>query len=161
MGHRYFLAVTLATVLAVSSTASYADNRQKEGVGTVVGGIVGALLGNKMGKKKNRKTATILGALIGAGIGNRIGASLDERDKQLHIQAIKASLNKGNVGQRSVWKNPNTNNQGKVTVVKAYKNNNHQSCKDMEAVITTNNGTTNKHTITGCQDQSGGWTLAG
>ena len=137
-------------------TGQSSGNKQK--IGTAVGGLVGGLLGAKLGKGHKDKTFAIFTATaIGALIGSKIGKQLDERDRQLHAEAIEAAL-ASDVGTEQSWQNPETHNGGKVTAVNAYIQD-QQVCKDVEAVITTQDGNTDKQSITGCQDKDGGWTL--
>ena len=76
-----------------------------EGAGTVIGGGLGAVTGGLVGGAIGGSTGAVVGALTGGVLGgvtgNAIGRNLDERDRQLAMDAEMAAFESG---QRRPWR---------------------------------------------------------
>ena len=108
--------VIYALVLALLLT-SCANQGPQEQTGMVVGGILGGILGHQVGDGRGRDVATIFGTLAGAAIGGSIGQSMDELDRM----KMNASLETVRTGVSSEWRNPDTQNEYKVTPTRTYE----------------------------------------
>ena len=112
----YALAAAIAVMLATSGCA---DMSKQDG-GTVVGAITGGIIGNQFGKGGGRVAATLAGAVVGGIVGNEIGRSLDQRDRELAMQAEYDAWERGPPRQPVRWRNPNNGRYGEVVAEDYY-----------------------------------------
>jgi surface antigen len=93
----------LMMATALSGCMSSAGPR--EGAGTVIGGGLGAVTGGLVGGALGGSTGAVVGAVTGGVLGgvtgNAIGRDLDERDRQLAMDAEMAAFESG---QRRPWR---------------------------------------------------------
>jgi uncharacterized protein YcfJ len=82
----FVVAMSAALFLAACSH-SYDSMGPREGIGTVAGAVAGGAIGSTIGSGRGRVIATTVGAVAGGLIGMEVGRSLDERDRQLAMQA--------------------------------------------------------------------------
>jgi surface antigen len=96
----------------------------KQGTGTIVGAIAGGAAGAAIGGKKNRMAGLAIGAMAGGILGNVIGKDLDDRDRELAMQAQYQALEYGQPGAATPWDNPSNQHRGQVVPGKPYQQGN-------------------------------------
>ena len=100
-------AAVIGCLLAVSATLSgcMSASGPREGAGTIAGTGVGALTGGLIGGALGGSTGAVVGAVTGGVLGgvtgNAIGRDLDERDRQMAMDAEMAAFESG---QRRPWR---------------------------------------------------------
>ena len=155
------LALTLASLLALSACAQDGSNPwgmgTKQTVGTGAGALVGGILGSKVGHGGGQLWATGAGALLGAFVGSSIGKSLDQADmaynQQATEQAYSAPLNK-----TITWSNPESGHSGTITPVREGKTADGSTCRQFKQAIFVD-GQAQTATGTACQGKDGNWTV--
>ena len=109
----------------------------KQTAGTAIGGVSGALLGAQFGHGRGTVVAAVVGALAGAYLGGAIGHQMDERDQLLANKTLRNTLENAPDHTPSRWKNPNTQNAGRVVVTKTVeKPQSQQVCRDYVHTVT-------------------------
>lgn len=109
---KWFFVLILA--LLFTGCANQGPNEQ---TAMVVGGILGGVIGHQVGDGHGRAMATIIGTIAGAAIGGSIGQSMDELDRL----KMNASLETVRTGVASEWRNPDTQNEYKVTPTRTFE----------------------------------------
>ena len=99
-------AATIGLLLTTTALAGCMSSPgPNEGAGTVIGGGLGAVTGGLMGGAIGGSTGAVVGAVTGGVLGgvagNAIGRDLDERDRQLALDAEMAAFESG---QRRPWR---------------------------------------------------------
>jgi surface antigen len=106
-------------ILTVCSLASCATKQQTgAGIGVVTGGLVGAVLGKSAG---NAFVGAAFGSIIGGIAGSAIGKQMDENDRKLMSNATENALESSKSGEKVVWHNPDSGNEGSVSTIKTYQ----------------------------------------
>jgi surface antigen len=124
----FVVAMSAALFLAACSH-SYDSMGPREGIGTVAGAVAGGAIGSTIGSGRGRVIATTVGAVAGGLIGMEVGRSLDERDRQLAMQAEYRALEMGQAGRPIEWRNEQTGRYGEVVVGPGYQVN-QLDCRD-------------------------------
>ena len=93
----------------------------KEEVAPVSGAVGGGVIGSQFGSGRDRSPAAAIGALAGGLIGAEIGQSLDERDRQMALEAEYQALEYGRAGQPVEWRSPASGNYGEIVVGPTYE----------------------------------------
>lgn len=122
--------------------------------GATTGGVAGALAGGvacaKFVDGESKWLATAGCALVGGVIGGWFGHKLwDEKDEK---EAIRI-LNNSNDGDAMSWKNPDTNNKFKMTLLETSSNSDGQKCRQFE-LVTNGNPSENRNA---CRNKNGRW----
>lgn len=95
-------------------TACQTTSVRNQTSGALLGGVLGGMLG---AQAKSYQTAAVIGGtLIGASVGSNIGARMDSVDKMMTKKALEVNR----TGQSTEWKNPDTNNQYRVTPTRTF-----------------------------------------
>lgn len=99
-------AATIGLLLTTTALAGCMSSPgPNEGAGTVIGGGLGAVTGGLVGGAIGGSTGAVVGAVTGGVLGgvagNAIGRDLDERDRQLALDAEMAAFQSG---QRRPWR---------------------------------------------------------
>lgn len=102
--------------------------------GMVLGGVAGGVVGNQIGKGRGNVLATVAGAVVGGVIGSEVGRNLDERDRQLAMEAEYDALERGQSGVSRKWRNPDNGRYGEITPSKPYKRG-EEDCRDYTHTI--------------------------
>lgn len=106
----------------------------KQDSGTVLGALAGGILGNQVGKGSGRVLATVAGAVVGGVVGSEIGKSLDENDRRAAAEAEFYALEKGQSGNGTPWRNPDSGRHGVIVPSAPYKLRN-QNCRNYTHTI--------------------------
>lgn len=128
----------------------------KQDSGTVIGALAGGVLGNQVGKGKGRVLATVAGAVIGGVVGSEIGKALDENDRRAAAEAEYYALEKGQSGDATPWRNPDSGRHGVVVPERPYKLR-AQDCRDYTHTIYID-GQPQIMKGTACRTNDGTWT---
>ena len=127
----------------------------KQDSGTVIGALAGGILGNQVGKGKGRVLATVAGAVVGGIVGSEIGKALDENDRRAAAEAEYYALEKGQSGDSTPWRNPDSGRHGVVVPAAPYKLRN-QNCRDYTHTIYID-GQPQIMKGTACRSSDGTW----
>lgn len=112
--------MALLTVLPLL-LAACSGSFNKQDSGTVIGALAGGILGNQVGKGKGKVLATVAGAVVGGIVGSEIGKSLDENDRRAAAEAEYYALEKGQSGNVTPWRNPDSGHRGEIVPSKPYQ----------------------------------------
>lgn len=104
-------AVMLSAFLIVGCESM--SNKEK---GTLIGATAGGIIGGQVGGGSGRLVAIFAGTLLGAMAGSSIGADMDENDRYRAQHALEHNPS----NQSTVWRNPDTGRQYKVTPLRTY-----------------------------------------
>jgi len=129
----------------------------KERGGTVVGAIAGGLLGSTIGKGSGKVVAIGIGAILGGIIGSEVGKSLDRADRAYMQRTTQKSLETGQTGRRSTWRNPDSGHQGSVTPTRTYETA-RGPCREYQQTVTID-GRTERAYGTACRQSDGSWKI--
>ena len=127
----------------------------KQDGGTIVGAVAGGVIGNQFGSGTGKILATGAGALIGGIVGSEIGKSLDDNDRRNAQEAELAALERGQSGQATPWRNPDSGHYGMVVPGKPYKRA-AQDCRDYTHTIYIG-GQPQTMRGTACRNPDGTW----
>jgi len=130
----------------------------KQNIGTLLGGAGGAVAGSQVGSGRGQLAAVAIGALLGAGIGSSIGKSLDSADQMKMQQTMNHSLERGQSGQRSDWRNPDSGHSGSYTPQPAYQASGGQTCREFQQTIIVG-GKEESAYGTACRMPDGSWEI--
>lgn len=134
------------------------DSGPKQTLGTIIGGVGGAVLGNEVGKGRGRKVAIAAGTLLGAMLGSRLGRDLDEADRIVAEQTTQGALERGRIGDRSEWKNPDSGNSGWVVPTRTWQEDSGRYCREFQTGITVG-GEEQTAYGTACRQPDGSWKI--
>jgi surface antigen len=150
---RYAKPVLAAIILSLGLTAC--DEQQ---VGTLGGAAAGAVAGRAIGGDgTGGYIGLILGAVVGGYLGGEIGKRLSNRDKEQMSQTTQQSLENGQRGQTSSWRNPDSGASGTVTPRSdSYKTANGNTCRDFDQSVSLQ-GQTSSGNGTACKNPDGTW----
>jgi surface antigen len=125
----------------------------KEEVGMVIGGVLGGVLGHQVGGGRGQAVSTVLGAIVGGAVGASIGRSMDELDRL----RMSAALEVTRTGVASVWQNPDTGYEYRMTPTDTYRAA-YGPCREyvLEASI---GGDTEQIYGTACRQPDGSWKI--
>ncbi len=143
--------------LVALSLAACADAGPKENVGTVIGGVSGAVIGAQFGKGSGQLVGVAAGTLIGAFVGREVGRSLDRAD----IAAAHAAQERAHtapVGERIVWRNPESGNSGTITPTRDGRDATGNYCREYQTTVTVQ-GKTEPAFGTACRQPDGSWKI--
>jgi surface antigen len=122
------------------------------GTGTKVGAGLGVLAGagacSKLGDGKAKLVAMVGCGLLGGILGAWIGSKWDETDKK----EASSILNTSKDGDVMSWKNPDTDNKFKMTLLKTSTSAG-QQCREFE-LVTNGNPPENRKA---CRNKNGTW----
>ncbi|MCY4501288.1 MAG: RT0821/Lpp0805 family surface protein [Alphaproteobacteria bacterium] len=134
------------------------DQGPKQTLGTIIGGVGGAVLGNEVGKGRGRKVAIAAGTLLGAMLGSRLGRDLDEADRITAEQTTQGALERGRVGSRTEWENPDSGNSGWVVPTRTWQEDSGQYCREFQTGIIVG-GEEQTAYGTACRQPDGSWKI--
>jgi surface antigen len=130
------------------------DNNPK----AVLGSLLGAGAGAGIAAAAGANPGWIVGAaLMGGLLGGYVGHKLDDRDKQLATQAATQAFNDNQVGQASVWNNPDNGHSGTITPTRSYQQNG-QYCRQYKQTISVG-GEPQTAYGTACRQPDGTWAI--
>ena len=132
------------------------DGPTKQDTGLAVGAIAGGIIGNQVGRGSGKVLATVAGAVVGGIVGSEIGRSLDRQDRILAQQAELAALERGQSGQRTPWRNPDSGRYGEVVPGTPYRRAG-ADCRDYTHTIYIDGRPQTMHG-TACRNADGTWT---
>ena len=124
-----FAAAIAAAFFLAACNHTYDSMGPREGIGTVAGAVAGGVIGSQIGSGSGQVIATAVGAVAGGLIGMEVGRALDERSRQLAMQAEYRALETGQVGRPVQWRNDQTGQYGEVVVGPGYQVN-RLDCRD-------------------------------
>ncbi len=156
--HRRFKAVAVAMLVTFGLAACETDPGPKQAGGTVVGAIAGGLLGSTIGGGSGKVVAIGVGALLGGIIGSEVGKSLDRADRAYMQRTTQESLETGQSGSRSTWRNPDSGHKGSVTPTRTYETAS-GPCREYQQTVTIE-GRTERAYGTACRQADGSWKIA-
>lgn len=145
--------IVAATVSAL--LAGCADNGPKQNLGAVTGALAGGLVGSQFGGGSGKVLATVAGAGIGALIGSDIGRQLDDRDREVAMQAEYDALETGPAGSARQWRGQSGRYTGSITPGPAYAVNQY-TCRDYTHTIYVD-GRPQTLRGTACRQPDGSW----
>lgn len=128
----------------------------KQDSGTVLGALAGGILGNQVGKGKGKVLATVAGAVVGGIVGSEIGKALDDNDRRAAAEAEYYALEKGQSGDGTPWRNPDSGHHGVIVPSSPYKLRD-QNCRDYTHTIYID-GQPQIMKGTACRTNDGTWT---
>jgi surface antigen len=155
--HRRLKAVTVAVLVTFGIAACESDPGPKQTGGAVVGAIAGGLLGSTIGKGSGQVVAIGVGALLGGIIGSEVGKSLDRADRAYMQRTTQESLETGQTGSQSTWRNPDSGHQGTVTPQRTYETAS-GPCREYQQTVTID-GRTERAYGTACRQADGSWKI--
>ena len=151
---KFFKTAALVLVMPiVLSACSGSFNKQDSG--TVIGALAGGILGNQVGKGKGRVLATVAGAVVGGIVGSEIGKSLDANDRRAAAEAEYYALEKGQSGDGTPWRNPDSGRHGVIVPSAPYKLRD-QNCRNYTHTIYID-GEPQIMKGTACRSNDGTW----
>ncbi len=153
---RIVLIVVVAAALAVAGCTQRPG--QKETIGTLVGAAAGGLAGAQFGKGRGKLVTTTIGTLIGSLAGREIGISLDRADQVAIDRTTQESLESAPAGEATVWKNPDSGNEGTVTPQRTYQRDDGTYCREFTQTIRVG-GRTEEGYGTACRQPDGTWKI--
>jgi surface antigen len=119
------------------------------GLGAAGGGLIAAAAGGG--------TAGIIGGvLIGGLLGGAVGNALDQRDKQMAMDAAQRSFENSQTGSSTTWRNPDSGNSGSITPTRTYQASSGQYCREYQQTITIG-GEPQQSYGTACRQPDGSW----
>lgn len=127
----------------------------KADTGTVVGAVAGGILGNQVGSGTGKVLATVAGAFVGGIVGHSIGNSLDQQDRMLAQQAEYAALERGQSGEVSTWRNPDSGRYGEIIPSRPYRRG-ARDCRDFTHKVYID-GRPQAMRGTACRNPDGTW----
>lgn len=151
------VAAIAAAFFLVACNHTYDSIGPREGIGTVAGAVAGGVIGNQIGSGRGQVIATALGAVAGGLIGMEVGRSLDERDRQLAMQAEYRALEMGQAGRPIEWRNESTGRYGEVVVGPGYQVN-ALDCRDYTHSVYID-GQPRVARGTACREADGTWRI--
>ncbi len=153
---RIVLIALTAAALALAGCTQNAG--QKETIGTIIGAAAGGLAGAQFGKGRGKLVTTTIGTLLGSLAGREIGASLDRADQMAIDRTTQESLESAPAGHTSVWKNPDSGNEGTVTPRRTYRRDDGTYCREFTQTIKVG-GRTEEAYGTACRQPDGTWKI--
>ena len=153
---RIVLIVLVAAAIAVAGCTQRPG--QKETIGTRVGAAAGGLAGAQFGKGRGKLVTTTIGTLIGSLAGREIGISLDRADQVAIDRTTQESLESAPAGEATVWKNPDSGNEGTVTPQRTYQRDDGTYCREFTQTIRVG-GRTEEGYGTACRQPDGTWKI--
>lgn len=145
-----------ASVLAIAATLVACQNSQF-GEKTQIGAAAGAAGGGLLAAATGASGAGIAaGVLLGGLLGGVVGNYLDEQDKEMMASTTQRSLESGQTGQTSTWRNPDSGHYGSVTPTDTYQRSDGTYCRDFQQTVTVD-GETETATGTACRQPDGSW----
>ncbi|MYZ50395.1 glycine zipper 2TM domain-containing protein [Propylenella binzhouense] len=114
------IAAATASVLVAGCSTGPNGGPPAEGVGALTGAVAGGVIGSRFGGGAGKVVAATLGAAAGGLIGSQIGRSIDERDRQIAMDAEYRALEYGRAGRPENWRNEATGTYGEVVVGPGY-----------------------------------------
>lgn len=150
----------LVTALVLSACAeSDSDRQTAQAVGGVVGAVVGNIVGSKVGSGDGKQIARGIGTVAGIFIGRAIALELTERDEELAQDATDDSMENDGEGETTVWRNPDSGNEGTVTPTsETYETVQEEECRDFESTVTVEGETEVAHGRA-CRQEDGSWKI--
>jgi surface antigen len=128
---------------------------------TTWGGMLGAASGGLIAAAAGGGAAGIVGGvLLGGLVGGAIGNHLDQRDKQMAMQAANNAFENGRSGEASSWQNPDSGNSGTITPTKTYQAPSGGYCREYQQEIVVG-GEQHKSYGTACRQPDGSWKTQG
>jgi len=155
------LIVVLAIVALLLSGCAQTGQTVRNNPKTTMGGMLGAASGGLIAAAAGGGAAGIVGGvLLGGLVGGAIGNHLDQRDKELAMQAANQAFENGRSGERSAWQNPDTGNSGSVTPTRTYQAASGGYCREYQQEIIVG-GEPQKSYGTACRQPDGSWKVEG
>ncbi len=150
-----------AMLVAVSALAACSadGSSDRQDTGMILGGVAGGIVGNQIGKGRGNVLATVAGAVVGGIIGSEIGRKLDDRDRQLAMEAEYDALERGSSGAPRKWTNPENGRYGEIVPSKPYKRG-AEDCRDYTHTIYMD-GRPQQMRGTACRNPDGTWQNVG
>ncbi len=153
--------MSLATIVLFSFVVGCARDQggiSKQTGGAVLGGIAGGVIGSTIGKGRGKTVAIITGTVLGALLGGSIGKKLDERDKLIMARTTQSTLETGQSGRTTKWRNPDSGNEGAITPQPSYKSSSGQDCREFTQTIYVG-GKSETAKGTACRNPDGTWRI--
>jgi surface antigen len=146
-----WLVPVLLLALATTGCAGVQNNPK-----AALGGATGATAGGLIAAAAGGGTAGIIGGvLLGGLVGGAIGNALDQRDKELAMQAAQQSFENSRSGTSTTWRNPDSGNSGTITPTRTYQSG-EQYCREYQQTIYVG-GESQDAYGTACRQPDGSW----
>ena len=151
------LAIVTFGLAACAQTGETVRNNPK----TTWGGMLGAASGGLIAAAAGGGPAGIAGGvLLGGLLGGAIGNRLDQRDKEMAMQAANNAFESSRTGEASTWQNPDSGNSGTVTPTRTYQEAGGGYCREYQQEIIVG-GEPHKSYGTACRQPDGSWKTQG
>ncbi len=159
LGIRLLLAALLVGLPVSGTLGCVSPGGATAGTKTAIGGLGGSVAGGIVGKAVEGHTrGAIAGALIGGLIGGAVGNLLDQRDRELAMQAAHHSLEYEPTGATSTWDNPDNGHSGSFTPTRTYQVASGQYCREYQQEIIVD-GERQRGYGTACRQPDGSWQI--
>lgn len=155
--YKGIVAAILGAFFLAACNHTYDAMGPREGIGTVAGALAGGVIGNQIGSGSGQVIATAVGAVAGGLIGMEVGRALDERDRQLAMQAEYRALETAQAGRPVEWRNPDSGRYGEVVVGPGYQVN-ALDCRDYTHSVYID-GQPQVARGTACREPDGTWRI--
>ena len=149
----------MMAALVLAGAIAGCSGGEKEQAGTVIGAGLGALAGSQIGKGDGKLVAVAVGTLAGAVLGSEVGKSLDRADRLAMERSTQNALENNKTGKESVWRNPDSGNEGAVTPTRTYQTASGQYCREYQQTIIVGGQTENGYGRA-CRQPDGTWRIA-
>lgn len=157
---KFLTASVLAALVFLSGCSTMDPNAgSQEKTGETFGAILGAGLGIILGEAVDCHGCALGFGLAGAGIGSQVGRSIGRSMDQEDRAILNASINNNSTGQKTIWKNPDTQTQYSVTPTRTFQGPSAQPCREVIIGEKKVNGESQEVYTTACYDGAGGWNV--
>jgi len=144
----------LVLSLLVTGCETMADNPK-----ATLGGATGAAAGGLIAAAAGGGAAGIVGGvLLGGLVGGAIGNALDQRDKQMAMDAAQRSFESSGTGSATSWNNPDSGNSGSITPTRTYQQASGQYCREYQQTVYIG-GEPHESYGTACRQPDGSWKI--
>ena len=157
------LRMTALLVITAFGLAACAESGQavRNNPKTTMGGMLGAASGGLIAAAAGGGAAGIVGGvLLGGLVGGAIGNHLDQKDKEMAMQAANRAFENGRTGEASTWRNPDSGNSGTITPTQTYQAPSGNYCREYQQEIIVG-GEPHKSYGTACRQPDGSWKIHG
>lgn len=150
-------------IFALVGAAGCAQVEQQTGVstGAQTGAVVGAAAGGLISAAAGADTGWIIAAtVLGAVAGGVVGDYMTREDKLMAGKTTNDALETQPTGNTSTWSNPDSGNDGSVTINDTYEQSDGTPCRSFTQTVNAG-GQTDSGTGTACRAADGTWQIAG
>ena len=143
---------------ALALAACNPNDGPKTSGGTLIGAVLGGVAGSAFGQGPGKIAAVAAGTFLGSVVGENIGRSLDRADRTYAQRAVGHGLEHKPVGAATVWRNPDSGNQGTITPTRTYETPAGRYCREYQHTVTVG-GKSETAYGTACRQPDGTWEI--